>query len=71
MEEFKYIFKKEKRKKERESRLWRSLEKYEVCFFFLGQGGGGGWGGSLSNQVSISGVFKKMICNQAIPLPKF
>ena len=42
MEEFKYIFKKEKRKKERESRLWRSLEKYEVCFFFLGQGGGGG-----------------------------
>ena len=59
MEEFKYIFKKEKRKKERESRLWRSLEKYEVCFFFLGQGGGGGGGGVCPIKFQSVGFSKK------------
>ena len=60
-----YLKKKKEKKRERVDygEAWRNMK---CAFFFWDKGVG-----SLSNQVSISGVFKKMICNQAIPLPKF
>lgn len=49
---------KEKKKKRVDyGEAWRNMK----CSFFFFWGGGGGGEGRLSNQVSISGVFKKII----------